>query len=88
MTLGHPDDRLLSELRQLTTLTPDPDRAALVRARCRAELASRAARQTPSTADHRAMSRRLATVGVLTVCALYLASLVSVVVELSSLALP
>jgi hypothetical protein len=72
----------LARLGPLGTLTPDPARAARVRARCRTQLQRRSQHRTLPLRFRR---RILARVVVLGLCAVYLASLVSTVLRLRGL---
>ena len=83
MTAYDTDDRTLIELATLPPLIPDSGRAARIRARCEEQLRRRAAEQATPLPGY---GRRLLAPGVvLTLCALYLASLVSTVLRLRSI---
>lgn len=75
-------ERVLEQLAALPLLTPDPLRAAHVRARCLSRLA-RGRREPEHVAGTPGFGRRvLAPAIVLVLCALYLASLVSTALHL------
>ena len=75
---------LLSELQDLAPLTPDPARAARLRARCQAQLRSRASRPALTTPAPRFAGQRFVSVVVLTACALYVVSLVRAALHLQA----
>jgi len=82
MTHHDPDDRMREDLERLPRLTPDPARAARVRARCHAQLA-RGRRRAERSARAVWCGRRVfAPVVVLGLCALYIASLVGTALRL------
>jgi hypothetical protein len=70
------DDQVRQDLARLRALTPDPARAARVRARCHARLARGRRRAERSTEAVGFGRRILAPAVVLGLCALYVASLV------------
>jgi len=84
MTHHDAEDQVRQGLERLRPLTPDPARAARVRARCHAQLA-RVRRRKERSARTVGFGRRvLAPVVVLGLCALYIASLVGTALHLRS----
>jgi len=80
--VSHPDvdERTLTQLSLLAPLSPDAVRAARVRGRCRAQLARRARSAEPQPGFGR---RVLAPLIVLSVCGIYLFSLVRTTLHLT-----
>jgi hypothetical protein len=75
-------DQMLPNLERLLSLTPDPAHAARVRARCRAQLARRQRRSAHKAPIVGFGRRRFAPVIILSLCALYIASLVGTALRL------
>jgi hypothetical protein len=73
------DNPLLTQLSRLAALTPDAERAARLRAQCRAQLA----RRLPAAHPPGFVRRVLAPAIVLSVCGIYVLSLVSTVLQLT-----
>ena len=76
-----PDD-VMRDLEDLRVLQPDPARAARTRARCHAQLVRRQEREVRETPREGFGRRVLVPVGVLTMCFLYVVSLVRLALHL------
>jgi len=77
------DDQMLRNLGLLRPLSPDPQRGARVRARCRERLARNSAVRRPACAG--VVPRILAPVLVGGLCALYIAELVGAAIRLQGM---
>jgi hypothetical protein len=79
-----PDDTLERRLAHLPRLTPDEDRAERVKSRCRAQCARGRRRQLRRDAVVEFVSQVLAPAAVGGVCAVYVACLVVLAIELGT----
>ena len=79
-----PDDALERRLKQLPALTPDPNRAKRVQARCRAQFERRQRRQARRDAVVEFASQVLAPAAIGGVCVVWVASLMVFAYELGS----
>ena len=85
MTPRHDDDSHVESLDRLCRLTPNPERAARVRARCRIGLERRRSRQLPAFTTIARASRLLAPAIVAGFCLLYVAALLTTTLRLEGI---